>query len=215
LTTPTAGSYDDPAVTAAIRRYEERRARDPGSLVFATLADLYRKVGRLAEAAALCREGLERYPQYTTARLILARTLLDAGDNEAAFAELNAISASSPKDGQCRRLLAEAERRRGDVDAAIRHLETAVALDPGDREASAMLGLLTTNAGDSAATGIARTLRDDVFVTATFGGICLEQGLIEEAATIFTRLLRRDPTNRPAREGLEHALRGRSGRKRA
>jgi tetratricopeptide (TPR) repeat protein len=215
LTTPNAGSYDDTAVTAAIRRYEERLVKDPASLVFATLADLYRKAGRLAEAAALCRDGLERFPQYTTARLILARTLLDAGEDDAALGELGAIVTVSPEDVQCRRLLAEAERRRGDVDAAIRHLEAAVALDPGDREARATLMLLTASPGEPPATGMARVLRDDTFVTVTFGHLCLEQGLIEEAATIFTRLLRKDSTNRPAREGLEQALRVRSGRKRA
>jgi predicted Zn-dependent protease len=214
LTMLNAGSYDDPAVTAAIRRYEERLAKDPGSLVFATLADLYRKVGRLAEAGTLCREGLLRFPHYTTARLILARTLLDAGETDAAVEELNGIASAAPQDAQCRRLLAEAERRRGHVEAAIRHLEAAVGLDPGDRETKATLMLLTANAAEAAATGIARALRDDTFATVTFGGICLEQGLIEEAATIFTRLLRKDPTSEPAREGLEQALRARSGRKR-
>jgi predicted Zn-dependent protease len=215
LTTPNAGSYDDTAVTAAIRRYEERLAKDPGSLVFATLADLYRKVGRFSNAETLCREGLRRFPQYTTARLILARTLLDAGDDDAAIRELNGIVTASPKDGQCRRLLAEAERRRGDVEAAIRHLEAAVELDPGDREAKTTLALLTANAGEAADTAIARVLRDGTFVTVTFGNTCLEQGLVEEAATIFTRLIRKDPTDRAAREGLEQVLRARSGRKRS
>jgi predicted Zn-dependent protease len=215
LTTPNAASYDDTAVTAAIRRYEERLTKDPGSLVFATLADLYRKVGRFSDAEALCREGLRRFPQYTTARLILARTLLDAGEDDAAIRELNAIVMASPRDGQCRRLLAEAERRRGDVEAAIRHLEAAVELDPGDREAKTTLTLLTANAGEATDTAIARVLRDDTFVTVTFGNTCLEQGLVEEAATIFTRLLRKDPTHRAAREGLEQVLRARSGRKRA
>ena len=36
----------------------------------------------------------------------------------------------------------------------------------------------------------------------------------EEAATVFTRLLRRDPASHAAREGLEQALRARAPRKR-
>jgi len=72
-------SHDDAALTQAIRRQEERLARDPGSLAFAQLADLYRKVGRTREAAALCRDGLARYPHYTTARLILAKALVADG----------------------------------------------------------------------------------------------------------------------------------------
>src|SRR5207302_1285820 len=42
LTSPKAAPYDDPTTALAIRRYEERLARDPASLAFATLADLYR-----------------------------------------------------------------------------------------------------------------------------------------------------------------------------
>src|SRR2546430_2402663 len=53
-------SVDDPALAAAIRRHEERLARDPASLAFAQLADLYRKAGRTRQAAAVCRNGLQR-----------------------------------------------------------------------------------------------------------------------------------------------------------
>jgi tetratricopeptide (TPR) repeat protein len=206
-------SYDEGELSAAIRRCEERLAKDPTSLVFATLADLYRKSGRVAEVVALCRKGLERFPHYTTARLILAKAYLDTGDHEAAVNELTAILDLSPKDVQCLRLLADAERRRGNVDVAVRHLEAAVRLDPGDRESRAALRLLRP-APAGVETGVGRALRDDVFVTVTFGTICLEQGLVEEAADVFTRLLRRRPDNPRAREGLEQALQAKSGRKR-
>src|SRR3989442_14006262 len=104
-------SADDPALDAAIRRHEERLARDPASLAFAQLADLYRKAGRTRDAVALCRDGLARYPHYTTARLILAKALAAAGDLDAAAIELAAILTVSPKDVQCLRLAAEVHRR--------------------------------------------------------------------------------------------------------
>src|SRR6266446_10203100 len=88
---------DDPALAAAIRRQEERVRRDPASLAFAQLADLYRKAGRTAEAIAVCREGLTRFPQYTTARLILAKTYHAEGDFDKALAELAAILDVSPR----------------------------------------------------------------------------------------------------------------------
>src|SRR5881409_4431448 len=84
-------SVDDPALAAAIRRHEERLARDPASLAFAQLADLYRKAGRTRDAVALCRDGLARYPHYTTARLILAKALAADEQLAAALVELNAI----------------------------------------------------------------------------------------------------------------------------
>lgn len=209
-----AGSADDPGLDAAIRRQEERLQRDPGSLAFAQLADLYRKAGRIAEAVALCRDGLARYPQYTTARLILAKALMARDELDEALGQLQAILEVSPNDGQCHRLTAELHRRRGRLDAALQHLEAAVRLDPGDREARTLLGLLRAtapSAGD--ASGLGRVLADDTFVTVPFGRLCLEQGLIEEAAQVFTRILRRDPDNSEAREGLEQTLRARLRRK--
>ena len=205
-------SAPEAALTAAIRRYEERLAKDPTSLGFALLADLYRKAGRVDEAIAVCREGLVRHPHYATARLILAKALMSRQDFDAALSEIEAILRVSPNDVQCHRLAAEIHRRLGRIDDAARHLERAASLDPGDRESRALLGLLRVGApvGDS---GVARQLADDTFVTVAFGTLCLEQGLADEATIVFTRLLRKDPDNAGARERLEAALRARSRRK--
>jgi predicted Zn-dependent protease len=205
---------DDPALDAAIRRHEERLSRDPTSLAFAQLADLYRKAGRTHEAVAVCRHGLARYPQYTTARLILAKALAAEGALDAATAEIEAILAASPNDVQCHRLAAEIQRRLGHIDRAVTHLEATVRVDPGDRESRSLLGLLrATPHAQGEATGLQRVLADDTFATIAFGTLALEQGCVEEAAQAFTRILRRDPGNEGAREGLETTLRARARRK--
>jgi len=211
---PSGATMSSPeaALAAAIRRYEERVAKDPGSLGFALLADLYRKAGRVDDAISVCRDGLVRHPHYATARLILAKALMTRGDFSAALTEIEAILRVSPNDVQCHRLAAEIHRRLGRIDDAARHLERAASLDPGDRESRALLGLLRAEGplGDSAT---ARLLADDTFVTVAFGMLCLDQGLADEATIIFTRLLRKDPDNADARERLEAALRARSRRK--
>jgi tetratricopeptide (TPR) repeat protein len=205
---------DERGLAEAIRRHEERLARDRESLAFAQLADLYRKAGRTSEAVALCREGLQRWPHYTTARLILAKTLLSEGQLEAAQAEVDAMLQTSPKDVQCHRLAAEVHRRAGRLDAAVVHLEQAVGLDPGDRESNALLSLLRADASAPGETaGLARVLGDDTFATLSFGTLCLEQGLADEAALVLTRVVRRSPDNAEARERLEAALRARSRRR--
>jgi tetratricopeptide (TPR) repeat protein len=205
---------DDATTTNAIRRHEERLQRDPTSLAFAQLADLYRKVGRHRDAIALCREGLQRYPHYTTARLILAKALLAEGELDPALAELSAILAVSPNDLHGHRLAAEIHRRQGRLDLAADHLEQAVRLDAGDRESRALLGLLRAGAAAGNETsGLGRVLADDMFMTASFGRTCLEQGLADEAAQVFGHILRKEPTNPGARQGLEQALRLRLRRK--
>ena len=207
-------STDDPGLAEAIRRQEERLQRDPGSLAFAQLADLYRKAGRTREAVTLCREGLARYPHYTTARLILAKTLAVEGTLAEALAETSAILELAPKDVQAHRLAAELQRRLGRVDQAVVHLESALRLYPADRESRSLLALLRAAAPQGEdVSGLGRILADDTFATVAFGALCLEQGCVEEAAQIFTRILRKDPDNREARAGLETTLRARQRRK--
>ena len=99
------------------------------------------------------------------------------------------------------------------MDAAVQSLEAAVSLDPGDRESRALLSLLRADAGAGEAAGVGRLLIDDTFVTPAFGQVCLEQGLADEAAVVFTRIVRQDPGNTDARERLEMALRARTRRK--
>jgi tetratricopeptide (TPR) repeat protein len=200
-------------MAAAIRRYEDRVGREPTSLAFAQLADLYRKAGRARDAITLCRDGLARYPQYTTARLILAKALMAEGALDEALAEIRTILDAHPGDAQAHRLGADLERQRGRIDAAAEHLDAVARLDPSDRESRTLLGLLRADPNASDASALLRVLRDETFVTPSFGALCLEQGSLEEAALVFTRILRRDPEHAAARAGLESALRARSRRK--
>ncbi|HKW90606.1 MAG TPA: tetratricopeptide repeat protein [Methylomirabilota bacterium] len=182
-------------------------ARDPTSLAFAPLADAYRKAGRIADAVRLCREGLARFPHYVTARLILAKALLDGGDPDGAMEEVQAILEASPREAQAHRLAGDLYRRAGALGDAVSHLEQAVRLDPGDRESRALLDVLGAGGSVSDGSALKQILADDTFATLSFGTLCLEQGLVDEAAQIFLRLLGRDLGHARAREGLEEALR--------
>ena len=211
LTTPAG---DDSALATAIRRQEERLARDPAPPAFAALTELYRRAGRAADAVTCCREWLSRHPRDAEGRLGLARALADDGQIVSAMAQARALVELDPKNADAHRLMAELARRQGDMDTAVRHLEESVGLDPDDRTTRALLGLLRADpAGRGEGHGLARVLSDDTYVTVPFGMLCLEQGLADEAAQIFSRLLRKDPHHAEARAGLEQALRARFRRK--
>jgi len=182
-------------------------ARDPGSLAFAALADAYRKAGRSRDAVDLCRDGLQRFPEYATARLILAKALLDEGDPEAALAEVRVILGRNPADAQAHRLAGELERAVGRVPDAVAHLRQAVALDPSDRESRLQLETLEGDGRVPGTSALQRLLADDTFATMSFATLCLHQGLVDEAAQIFLRILRRDPLHHQARRKLDEALR--------
>jgi tetratricopeptide (TPR) repeat protein len=198
---------DDAAQAAAIRRHEERLAKDPASLAFAPLADVYRKVGRAQEAIRLCREGIDRFPHYTTARLILAKALLDEGQADEASAALEAMLAVGARDAEAHRMLGEIHRKAGRLEPALGHLEEAVRLDPGDRESRLAAEVLRARGQAPEGSALAGLLGDDTFATETFGTVCLEQGLVDEAAQIFLRRLNKDTGDLVARERLEQALR--------
>src|SRR5215470_15434933 len=164
---------EDAAVSLAIRRYEERLAKDPASLAFAPLADAHRKAGHVQEAIRLCREGLGRFPEYATARLILAKALLDAEDPEAALEEVRIILRANPGDAQAHRLAAELERRAGRYQEALDHLRQAAALDPSDRESRVLAETLDGGVKRAGGSPLMRLLDDDVFTTVSFGTVCL------------------------------------------
>ena len=200
----------DPVAAGAIRRYEERLAKDPAGLAFAPLADAYRKVGRAREAIRLCQQGLVRFPQYTTARLILARAYLDEGNGEEALGELVRILEASPKDTQAHRLAADIHRKAGRWNEAREHLERVVKLEPSDREARLTLEALQAGGRAGEGSPLGRVLEDDTFATMSFGALCLEQGLPDEAAQIFLRLVKKNPGDARVRERLDEALRAKT-----
>ena len=207
---PRAGSgvaAEDAAHAAVIRRYEERLVKDPSSLAFAPLADAYRKGGRTQDAIRLCEEGLARFPYYATARLILAKAFLDEGQSERAQGELEAIIAAGARDAEAHRLLGEIHRKAGRLEAALEQLEQAARLDPSDRESRLAAEVLRGRGHAPEGSPLAALLGDDTFATETFGTVCLEQGLVDEAAQILLRVLQKEPGASGARERLEQAIR--------
>jgi len=80
---------------------------------FAALAEEHRRAGRLVEAIAVCRDGLERYPAYVSARVTLGRALLDSGDVASAVAELEQAAAHAPDNLAAARALALARAAGG------------------------------------------------------------------------------------------------------
>src|SRR6185503_3434944 len=54
--------------------------KEPGSRLFAQLAEELRKDGDLEDAIQVAREGLQKHSNYPSARMTLGRALFDTGD---------------------------------------------------------------------------------------------------------------------------------------
>lgn len=193
--------------TDEIRHYETRLARAPTSQAFAALAEACRRAGRADDAVRLCREGLSRFPGYSTARFVLAKALLDRGDVGEARSEIERFLQREPDHEPALRLAAESALRSGDPKGALGALSRLAALDPQDRGVQGQLRALETAAGVGRAPagdggGLWPILVDDTFATVTLGELCMAQGLLDEATAIFARIVLRVPDHETARARL-------------
>ena len=116
-----------------------RLQKDPGSRLFAQLAEELRKDGDLEEAIQVAREGLQKHSNYPSARMTLGRALFDTGDWGAARAEFELVLKGAPDNILASRLLAEALEGLGDVQGAARQYRTTLSLAPGDKQVQAHL----------------------------------------------------------------------------
>jgi tetratricopeptide (TPR) repeat protein len=111
----------------------KRLEKDPGSRLFAQLAEELRKAGELEEAIALSREGLLKHPAYPSARMTLGRALYDRKDFGGARTELEGVLKGAADNILASRLLAECLEGLGDLPAALERYRQTLAMAPGDR----------------------------------------------------------------------------------
>jgi len=122
-----------------IDELRRRLERDPGSRLFAQLAEELRKSGDLVEAIRVARAGLAVHPSYPSARLTLGRALLDSGDAAGGRAELESALREAPDNILASRFLAQAREALGDVKGAIEQYQKTLQMSPGDRGVQAQL----------------------------------------------------------------------------
>ena len=82
---------------ARIRDLKRRLELDPGSRLFVTLAEEYRKSGLVAEALSTLQKGLLAHPTYLSAQVALGRAYLEAGQITEAIATFNKVLSNDPE----------------------------------------------------------------------------------------------------------------------
>jgi len=117
----------------------KRLDKEPGSRLFAQLAEELRKDGDLEEAIRVSREGLQKHPAYPSARMTLGRALLDTGDIAAARLEFETVLKGAPDNILASRFLGECLEALGDLAGARDRFKATLALAPGDKQVTAHL----------------------------------------------------------------------------
>ncbi|HEU0265302.1 MAG TPA: tetratricopeptide repeat protein, partial [Geobacterales bacterium] len=127
---------------AEVTKYEQMLEKDPNSLCFAPLADLYRKAGLLEQALAVATHGAELHPSYEGGLIALARAYQEQGLKAEARAVFERVVASSPENLRAQKHLANLYLEAGDLPAAERALNVVVMLDGSDKDAQQKLDTL-------------------------------------------------------------------------
>jgi tetratricopeptide (TPR) repeat protein len=125
-----------------IGRFEAQYRRNPDSLVFARLADAYRKAGDPERGLSLLADGIGRHPDYPSAHIVRARCLVDLDRLAAAEASLRRVIELDGQNLVAMQGLAGLAERRDDAVEAVRWYEQIAALDPMNIEAEAALARL-------------------------------------------------------------------------
>jgi tetratricopeptide (TPR) repeat protein len=130
------------ADTARIEDLRRRLDREPGSRVFAQLAEELRKAGQLPEAIRVARQGLLVHPGYPSARMTLGRALMDMRDLRGARAEFEAVLRGANDNILASRFLGECLEGLGDLGSALLQFRATLRLAPGDRNLEAQIRAL-------------------------------------------------------------------------
>ena len=126
---------------ARIRDLKRRLELDPSSRLFVTLAEEYRKSGRLADALSTLQKGLLAHPGYLSAQVALGRAYLEAGQITEAIATFSKVLANDPGNLVSAKSLADIYLSRGESLEAIKKYKLYRALS-GDRKVDEIIDRL-------------------------------------------------------------------------
>lgn len=125
----------DSSASDEIQRFEEQYRRQPDTLVFARLADAYRKAGQPERALAVLEDGLLRHPDYPSGHIVRARTLRDLGRVDETLESFRRVLELDGGNLVAIMELAGLADERGDADEALHWYGQLVQIDPTNLEA--------------------------------------------------------------------------------
>ena len=115
-----------------IERLQQKIAKDPDSKLFVPLAEEYKKAGMVDEAINVLVQGLEKQPNYLSARVSLGKIYMGKGLLNEARDEFQKVIAIIPDNLYAHKKLAEIYQELGERDNALKELHSVLNLNPSD-----------------------------------------------------------------------------------
>ncbi len=198
-------------ITSEIIELKKKLEENPDSLVFAPLADAYRRDGGLEEAFNICKKGLEKHPNYTSARVVLGRIYQEQEKIEQAASEFKKVLETDPENLMAHSLLGAIYIARGDFQAAIEEYQKILTLNPDDEDTQeALKQAIEKAAGEQKQNKQPKELTiakkrnpsKESTSSLTIADLYLKQGHFDKAIEVFQELLADDPQNLMLRQKL-------------
>ncbi len=205
-----------------ITELEKRFSEAPESRLFLPLADALARAGELERALELCRKGLETYPDFSAARVLVARCLAELDRREEAERLFGDILTADQGNVVALKRLGDLAQDRGDDARAFSLYRKAFALNGEDMELSKALAALEQEQATqgkkpqkpaAVAEGDTRKLDEElmidykqpgeVFITHTLADIYRLQGHFERSRRIYAKLLEQDAENETLKRLLD------------
>jgi tetratricopeptide (TPR) repeat protein len=114
----SAALKTDASLPPEIAKYLSILSKDPGSMVFAPLAEAYRKAGMLDEAIATAQDGLKLHPNYLSGMVALGRAYFEKGMLKEAREELERVIKMAPDNIIAANILEEIKKQEPEVEVA-------------------------------------------------------------------------------------------------
>jgi len=131
-------------MTERLSRLEKAYRRNPDFPLFARLADLYLRRGKVFKALSLCEKGCERFPDYAPGLMVLSKCYEVQGEFEQARATMEQAVRLDPENPGGLKRLSKINQDLGHPDLALETLHQAVDLDPLDEDLSQQVDQLTS-----------------------------------------------------------------------
>jgi tetratricopeptide (TPR) repeat protein len=118
----------------SLAKLEKAHRENPDLPLFARLADLYLRRGRVPQALSLCEKGCERFPWYPTGYLVLSQCYEARGAMEAARRAMGKALLLDPDNPAGFKRLARIYQNLGRAELALKSIRRAARMDPLDPE---------------------------------------------------------------------------------
>ena len=161
--------------TQMVEEYQKVLARDPGSRVFAALADAYRDMGMLEQAEEIARRGVGLHHNYAPGYVALARILLKKEQLEDAIEFLRQATHLSADNVLAWQVLGEALLQARKVKEALRAHKMALFLNPASKRSESVVKKLEALSADE--------FSEDIFQMQALGENSLQLAPTSHAAT--------------------------------